>query len=242
MSTLDTNATVAHWVSEYPQTAQIFEELQIDYCCGGNIALARACESRQLDASEVLAKLALAVADPRQEPADNWMDSTLADLCEHIQATHHAYLRRELPRLSGLVDKVVAAHGEKHPELQKLQQVFASLRAELEPHMFKEEQILFPAIRQIEQSAKRPSFPFGTVANPIGMMEHEHDVAGNALARIRELTNDFLPPEGACNTYRVMLDSLRTLEKDTHQHIHKENNILFPRAQELENSLVTANV
>jgi regulator of cell morphogenesis and NO signaling len=241
MSTLDTNSTVAQWVSEYPQTARVFEELQIDYCCGGKIALADACESKQLDTNAIVAKLTRTVADPTQAPIDSWTESTLADLCEHIQTTHHAFLRQELPRLSGLVDKVVAAHGEKHPELKQLQQVFASLRAELEPHMFKEEQILFPAIRQMEQIAQRPSFPFGTVANPIRMMEHEHDVAGHALAQIRELTNDFLPPEAACNTYRVMLDSLRTLEQDTHQHIHKENNILFPRAQQLEESLVTAN-
>jgi regulator of cell morphogenesis and NO signaling len=237
MSTLDTNSTVAQWVSEYPQTAPVFEELQIDYCCGGNIVLAEACGSRQLDPNAIVAKLARTVADPMQEPADNWTESALADLCEHIQTTHHAYLRQELPRLSGLVDKVLAAHGGKHPELKELQQVFASLRAELEPHMFKEEQILFPAIRQMERTASQPNFPFGTVANPIRMMEHEHEAAGNALGRIRELTNGFLPPEGACNTYRVMLDALAQLEHDTHQHIHKENNILFPRAQQLEASL-----
>ena len=103
--------------------------------------------------------------------------------------------------------------------------------------MFKEEQILFPAIRQMERTASQPNFPFGTVANPIRMMEHEHEAAGSALGRIRELTNGFLPSEGACNTYRVMLDALAQLEQDTHQHIHKENNILFPRAQQLEASL-----
>lgn len=102
--------------------------------------------------------------------------------------------------------------------------------------MFKEEQVLFPAIRQMEHAANRPDFPFGTVANPIRMMEDEHEAAGSALARIRELTSDYLPPEDACNTYQVMLESLRKLEQDTHQHIHKENNILFPRAQQLEGS------
>ncbi len=139
-----------------------------------------------------------------------------------------------------MIEKVVAAHGQNQPQLNDLGQVFAALRGELEPHMFKEEQVLFPAIRQLEQAANRPSFPFGTVANPIRMMEHEHDTAGHALARIRELTNEYVPPETACNTYRVMLDGLRVLETDLHQHIHKENNILFPRAQTLELELEAA--
>ncbi len=118
--------------------------------------------------------------------------------------------------------------------------MFAELRAELEPHMFKEERILFPAIRQLEQSADAPAFPFGTVANPIGMMEHEHDNAGVALASIRTLTSAYQVPEDACNTYRAMLDGLRELEVNMHQHVHKENNILFPRAVELEATRVIA--
>ena len=240
MSTLSTKSTVGQWVSEYPQTARVFEELQIDYCCGGGIALAEACGKKQLDADNIVARLTEIVANARDEPTENWLETQLTELCDHIEQTHHAYLRQELPRLTEIVDKVVAAHGAKHAELGELKQVFAALRAELEPHMFKEEQILFPAIRQLEAAANRPSFPFGTVANPIRMMEHEHDTAGNALADIRRLTRDFLPPDGACNTYRVMLDSLQALEGDLHQHIHKENNILFPRAQKLEASISVA--
>ena len=236
MSTLSTSSTVAEWVAEHPQTARVFEELQIDYCCGGGIALGEVCGKKEIDANNVVARLMELVANARHEPTENWLESPLTNLCDHIEETHHAYLREELPRLSGLVDKVVNAHGSKRPELVDLKQVFAALRAELEPHMFKEEQILFPAIRKMEDAANRPSFPFGTVANPIRMMEHEHDAAGNALAQIRELTDGFEPPEGACNTYRVMLDSLRRLEGDLHQHIHKENFILFPRSQKLEAS------
>ena len=240
MQSLDTQSTVAQWVAEHPQTSRLFEQLKIDYCCGGSIALAEACEKQKLNADEVLAQLTDCVADPQQEPVENWQTASLGALCDHIEQTHHAYLRQELPRLTGLVDKVNNAHGANHPKLAQLQQVFAELRSELEPHMFKEEQILFPAIRQLEAAATQPSFPFGTVANPIRMMEHEHDNAGGALSRIRELTDDFVPPDDACNTYRVMLDSLHQLEQDLHQHIHKENNILFPRAQELESSLSNA--
>ncbi|MCP4190037.1 MAG: iron-sulfur cluster repair di-iron protein [Planctomycetaceae bacterium] len=237
MSTLDTSSTVAQWVSKFPQTSRLFEQLQIDYCCGGGVVLADVCERQKLDANAILTQLEDAIAHPQHESTENWSDSGLCELCDHIQQTHHAYLRKELPRLTELVDKVASAHGANHPKLGGLQEVFAALRAELEPHMFKEEQILSPAIRQMEEAASSPHFPFGTVANPIRMMEHEHDNAGNALARIRELTDDFLLPDDACNTYRVMLDSLRQLEGDLHQHIHKENNILFPRARALESSL-----
>lgn len=237
MPTLDANSTVAEWVCEHPQTARVFEELQIDYCCGGDTALADACEKQQLDAEAVVARLRDAVAAPTQEPAEDWAEARLANLCEHIQSTHHTYLRQEFPRLIRLTDKVVSAHGEHHPELKELQKVLELLRAELELHMHKEEQILFPAIQQMERAASLPSFPFGTVANPIRMMEHEHDAAGEALARIRELANGFQPPADACNTYHEMLDSLQKFEQDMHQHVHKENNILFPRAEKLEASL-----
>jgi regulator of cell morphogenesis and NO signaling len=234
MSNLDVNATVADWVKECPPTSRVFERFQIDYCCGGGNTLSQACADRQLDANEIVVELTHVVADPQHELDENWSEMCLTNLCDHIEQTHHAYLRDELPRLTDLVAKVVEAHSTNHPELCLLQQVFAGLKAELEPHMFKEEQILFPAVRRMESSASCPQFPFGSVANPIHMMEHEHDGAGNALARIRELTDNYQAPADACSTFRVMLDSLKQLEADTHQHIHKENNILFPKAQQLE--------
>ena len=240
MSHLDVNATVADWVKEYPPTSRVFEKFQIDYCCGGGNTLAQACADRQLDANDIVAKLTQVVADPQHASDENWSATTLSELCDHIEQTHHAYLRDELPRLTDLVAKVVEAHAVNHPELPELQLVIAGLKAELEPHMFKEEQILFPAIRSMEESASRPQFPFGSVANPIRMMEHEHDGAGSALARIRELTGDYQIPPDACNTFQVMMDGLKQLEADTHQHIHKENNILFPKAQQLEAARSTA--
>ena len=135
-----------------------------------------------------------------------------------------------------MVEKVFKAHGERRPELSKVVETFKLMREELESHMTKEENILFPAIRAIESEAAPQSFAFGSVANPIGMMKHEHDDAGNSLRRLRELTNGYTPPNDACPTYRVMLESLANLELDLHLHIHKENNILFPRAQELEST------
>lgn len=240
MPTLTKDSPVAQWAVELPQAAKVFEQLQIDYCCGGDIPLSEACGKKALSASDVVQRLQQAASDPTREPVQNWLAAPLTELCDHIQQTHHGYLREQLPRLEALIDKVVAAHGANHVELGELQSVFASLRAELEPHMMKEEQVLFPAIRQMERAANRPQLPFGTAANPIRMMEHEHDIAGNALAKMRELTNNYLVPDDACNSYRVMLEALNTLEQDLHQHIHKENNILFPRTLALEQSLPSA--
>ena len=234
MAQLDVNTTVGDWVAQHPRTSRVFERLRIDYCCGGGTPVEQACWDRRLDPQEVLAGLQQAIESAGADPDQNWAAAPLAELCDHIEGTHHAYLRSELPRLTEMVPKVIGAHGASHPELPELGQVFAELRAELEPHMLKEEHVLFPAIRRIEQTAGGVSFPFGTVANPIRAMEDEHGHAGNALARIRELTRSFAVPDDACNTYRAMLDALRDLETDLHQHIHKENNILFPRAIELE--------
>jgi regulator of cell morphogenesis and NO signaling len=229
--------TVGQWVAEHPQLSRLFESLRIDYCCGGGISLKDACRGRNLDPQHVLTQIEAAIATRSAEDAADWSHAPLALLCDHIERTHHAYLKTELPRLTEMVAKVAAVHGEGHPELNQVKQAFAELRAELEPHMFKEERILFPAIRTLEHSESPPAFPFGAVANPIRMMELEHDHAGDALERIRTLTANYRFPEGVCNTYRAMLDGLRQLEQDMHLHVHKENNILFPRAMELESSL-----
>jgi regulator of cell morphogenesis and NO signaling len=171
---------------------------------------------------------------------ENWVTAPLAALCNNIERTHHDYLRQELPRLTAIIAKVVNAHGTKHPELVEVQATFAELRNELEPHMAKEECILIPSILYLEAHRKATPFPFGSLANPIRVMVNDHDHAGDALARLRRLTRDYIPPEGACNTYRVMLDALATLEQDMYEHVHKENYILFPRAVELEASLTAS--
>ena len=233
MAQVNLNSSVGNWVTAHPQTSRVFEALKIDYCCGGGKSLEQACWDRGLDANQVVLQLEQAVTE-NEESTENWLDASLTELCDHIEQTHHAYLKEELPRLTNMIAKVVNAHGASHPELATVQDVFTSLRAELEPHMFKEEKVLFPAMRQLEQSTDDPSFPFGTVANPIRMMEQEHDDAGYGLSRIHTLTRDYQVPEGACNTYRAMLAGLRQLELDMHRHVHKENSILFPKAIELE--------
>lgn len=227
-------ATVGRIVAEAPQLSRVFEELQIDYCCGGKRPLEDVCRERQIDVGQLVARLRQAEAAASVVPGETWLAAPLWELCEHIERTHHDYLRRELPRLDSIIAKVVDAHGANHPELAEVQAAFAELRAELEPHMMKEEGILFPSIRYLEANGKPMRFPFGSLTNPIRVMVGEHDHAGDALAQIRQLTSDYVPPTGACNTYRVMLEGLLTLERDMHQHVHKENNILFPRAVELE--------
>jgi regulator of cell morphogenesis and NO signaling len=239
MPELDFNTQVGQWVAQRPSTSRVFEAFGIDYCCGGRVSLKQACSERKIDPNDVLAQLEK-LATSGDNSRDSWLSAPLAALCDHIEQTHHAYLKAELPRLTAMIDKVVRAHSAKHPEMAQVQRAFGDLRAELEPHMFKEEQILFPAIRRLEQSAAPATFPFGTIENPIRMMEHEHDNAGECLLRIRELTADFRVPDDVCNTYRALLDGLKTLEEDLHIHIHKENSILFPRAAQLEKARGTS--
>lgn len=236
MSTLDPEQTVGDFVRQKPTRARVLESLKIDYCCGGKVSLARACEKRGLDVATVLRAIDESDA---QADTDRLVDVDamgLAELADHIEATHHAYLRTELPRLDAMTEKVARVHGDKDERLFRMRDAFVALKAELEPHLLKEENVLFPIVRQLEASSGTPQFPCGSVGNPIRQMEHEHDQAGDALAILSESTDAYTPPDWACNTYRAMLDSLAKLEADLHQHIHKENNVLFPKALELEQS------
>lgn len=234
MPAIDPQTSVGELVRESPSRARVFESLEIDYCCGGKLPLAEACNKRDIKPMQVVEQLVECDAQSDAEESIDAHAMTLSALADHIEDTHHAYLREELPRLDTLTEKVSRVHGGKEPRLLKVREAFLALRAELEPHMVKEEQILFPMVRQLEASANCSDFPCGGIANPIRQMEHEHDQAGQALATFREATDGFVPPEWACNTYRAMLDSLERLEKDMHQHIHKENNVLFPKALQIE--------
>jgi len=234
MQTLDPSQSVGDLVRARPGRARVFEDLNIDYCCGGKVSLARACEKRSIPLDDVVSQIEASDSAGDGAKVVDADAMTMTELADYIEATHHAYLREELPRLDFMTEKVARVHGEKEPRLATVRQAFVALRNELEPHMMKEERVLFPIIRQLEASSGPLEFDCGSVANPIRQMEQEHDQAGDALAVIREATDGFVPPEWACNTYRAMLDSLAALEADMHQHVHKENNVLFPKSLQAE--------
>jgi regulator of cell morphogenesis and NO signaling len=242
MTILTPETPVGQWVVERPSRARLFERLGIDYCCGGAKPLDRACREKGLDVAAVLRELQAAEAADVGPDEFDAAGATMTALVDHIVATHHDYLHREMPRLAILSDQVAAAHAARHPELTELRAVFDSLREELMFHMLKEEKVLFPVIKRLEAAAEMPELPCGSVANPIRVMEHEHDDAGAALARLRALTDGYTPPADACPTYRALLAGLAGLEADLHRHIHEENNILFPCARAAEEALQTATV
>lgn len=229
MTAIDIHTTVGQMVTDRPSRSRVFQKLGIDFCCGGKKSLEEVCKSKGLDARTVLDVLLASEAAPAASAGANPAEMGLTELCDHIETTHHAYLNQELPRLGAMVRKVAAVHGDRHPWMVEVNDVFSSFAAELDSHMMKEEQVLFKLIRGLEKGRGEHS-----IQQPLHMMEHEHDDAGQALEQMRKLTSDYTPPAGACNTFRAMLDGLAELEADMHQHVHKENNILFPRALELE--------
>ncbi len=210
---------------DLPGSIAVFERHGLDYCCGGKQSLADACADRGLDAERVLAELLeIAGGDTGAADAIDWSRAEAPDLIDHLLRTHHVYLKENMPRLAALADKVARVHGDNHPELVAVREVYHKFVADMGPHMAKEEQILFPAILQSANGGM--AFP---IWQPIAVMEAEHDEAGRDLARLRDLTRGFQVPEDACTSYRLLLSGLADLERDTHTHIHKENNILFPR-------------
>lgn len=233
---LNTSQTVGQLVAQRPERGRVFERLGIDYCCGGRKPLAAACNERGLDIQQVVAELNAAEATPVASTDPDWTTVPLSLLADHIESVHHAFMRRELPRMASLVHKVASVHGAAHPDLKDLEQTYARFACDLNTHMSTEESALFPWIRSLEPGAAHEARPSAALDKPVRMMMQDHDDAGRALARMRELTNGFTPPDNACGTYRVMLSGLRDIETDLHTHVHKENNILFPRALELEAS------
>lgn len=237
---IDPNTTVAQIALENPKSAAIFEKLGIDYCCGGRKPLQEACQAAGLDPAEVLASLQqINPAEQPQEPAE-YNKESLAGLVYHIVRKHHAYCREEGERLEALATKVATKHGENHPELQNVRSLFLQLRQELTLHMMKEERMLFPYIVRLEEAAALrtapPLSPFGSVQNPVRMMVQEHDVAGTLLKQISDATGGYQVPDSACNSFQAFYAGLDAFEKDLHQHIHLENNLLFPKAIALEES------
>jgi regulator of cell morphogenesis and NO signaling len=236
--TLITTKTVREYAIETPQTIPVFEKLGIDYCCGGNRPLDEACSAANLNLDRVLQSLESAIAEPPRPSQRELVSGSLAELISHIVRTHHVFVRTRIPEIEQLLAKVKAKHGANHPELAKIEIVFRGLGQELMTHLMKEENILFPYIERMEEAVLQhdPILPppFGTVANPVRMMEHEHDNAGIALKLLREASQDYTPPANACTSFRALYTALEAFEKDLHQHIHLENNVLFPRAIKLE--------
>jgi regulator of cell morphogenesis and NO signaling len=212
---------VGELAAQHPLATRVFARHQIDYCCGGGQPLGDVCAAKGLDANRILDEIRQEIAPPEM-PVNRWDTAPLGELIAHILVTFHGPLREELERLAGMADKVVRVHGDKDPvRLRELLAVFDGLKAELDDHMMKEEAILFPMVLRGQG---------GGAKGPVAVMLREHQEAGDALRRLRELTDDYTVPEGACTTWRALWFGLAALEASLHEHIHLENNILFPRA------------
>jgi regulator of cell morphogenesis and NO signaling len=237
---LSATRTVRELAIEIPNATRTFEKLGIDYCCGGGKSLNDACMHAHLPVDDVLRALeqggSFTPATEVSQP--DFTNGALGSLIEHIVTTHHVYVKQEIPRIQQLLHKVVSVHGKNHAELGKIQQTFQPMAGELTSHMMKEEHILFPHIMALENAVSsgrpKPRPVFGTVSNPVHMMQLEHDSAGAALKSISELTGNYTPPEEACFSYKTLFTALKEFESDLHQHVHLENNILFPRAIAME--------
>lgn len=218
---INTQSRVGELAAEHPLATRVFARHGIDFCCGGGRPLKEACDRLGLDSEAIVAEIKNEL-ETSKEPEHRWDLAPLDDLIHHIVETYHKPLKEELPRLQFMAEKVLKVHGDKDPErLGSLVSVFHDLKSELDEHMVKEERILFPMIESGQ----------GASANgPISVMEHEHDSTAQYLRRLRELTNNYEVPEGACNTWRALWHGLAALEASLHRHIHLENNILFPRS------------
>jgi len=231
---------IGQFVAQDFRTAAVFSEYGIDFCCKGNRRLTAVCEKNGIVVDEILEKLNVAVSK-QVNPSIDYKSWPLDLLATYIEKTHHKYVESKIPVLREYLAKLCKVHGERHPELIEINDQFLEVSGELAQHMKKEELILFPRIKKMvaheEQNTPLEPAHFGTVQNPISMMEHEHDDAGEIFRTIAKLTNQYTPPEDGCNTYRVTFSMLDEFEKDLHLHIHLENNILFPEALKLEKKL-----
>jgi regulator of cell morphogenesis and NO signaling len=220
--------TVGELVAERPGRSRIFQAFDIDFCCQGARTVREACERKGIPSKAVIEQLEAELAGEAGS-AQNPAELPPVELAEYIVETHHGFLRQELPRLHALSERVAHVHGAHKPSLVEIFHLFTRLEAELAGHMMKEEQILFPAITAMSRGEQASE----SLDQPIHCMVHEHEQAGAALARLRELSHDFQPPVDACNKYRALFAGLRDLEEDMHKHIHLENAVLFPAARAL---------
>lgn len=233
------NRKIAEIVSENIKTAHVFKKYGIDFCCGGGITIEKACLNKKINPNDVLRDLnALDKDKPASQNPNNW---DLEFLIDYIVNTHHRYVTESLDIIKSYAEKVAKVHGESHPPVIEILQLFRALSNELTAHMIKEEKILFPHIKKLVQAKKSgtatESAPAFNIQNPIQVMEHEHETAGNLLKEIAVLSNNYTPPEWACNTFKALYEKLSEFEQDLHIHIHLENNILFPKSVLIQNPL-----
>jgi len=230
------NKTIAEIVSDDISTASVFKKYQLDFCCGGGKTIAKACENLDIDEKDVLKDLENAHVD-NSNPNLNFKDWKLDFLIDYIVNTHHTYVTDNVSIINEFAQKVAHVHGDHNPENIQIADLFAELSNELLAHMQKEEKILFPAIKEMINNEKS-NFPFGSIENPVKMMEHEHDNVGDIIKTIQQLSNNFTPPAHACNTYKALYHKLEEFTNDLFQHIHLENNILFYKVRELQEELI----
>lgn len=232
--------TVASFVAENYKTADVFKKYHIDFCCGGNISLEAICSKNNINLEEISNDLDK-IFNENISPDENYNSWSVGKLVYHILDNHHVYIRTSIPTIETYLLKLKKVHGENHPELIQIQELFYKMARDLEQHLMKEENIIFPyalQLNSVNNSSEVPKPFFGSIKNPINMMHFEHESAGNEAKLIRKLTNDFLPPEDACNTYRVAFKKLEEFETDLFKHVHLENNILFPKIIDLESKII----
>jgi regulator of cell morphogenesis and NO signaling len=233
--------TIGEWVAEDYRAAAVFKSFGIDFCCKGGRSIQEACEAKNITERDVEIALAETVMDKPNQGDINFKSWPMDLLADYIEKTHHRYVEKATEELKPYLDKICKVHGVSNPELHEIKSLFFESAGELTAHMKKEEFILFPYVRNLQRyvndggTVEVPHF--GTVKNPIKMMMEEHVAEGDRFEEIARLTNNYTPPEHACNTYRVTFALLEEFQNDLHRHIHLENNILFPKAVELEESL-----
>ena len=229
------NQTVGQIAAENPSSVRVFEKLRIDYCCGGKLPLTEACERAGIPVADAVTLLN---ESDRPTAAKNWSEASASELIAHITGTHHAFVRQEIPRIEALLGKVKNRHGATHPEVAEIESLFLAAAQELQSHLMREEQVLFPYIAKLENAAHYGAEPprgcFPSVEFPIARMLADHDDAGELFARMSALSGEYTPPEQACMSFQALYIGLHEFEQDLHRHIHLENNILFPRAIALE--------
>lgn len=238
-----TSLSLAQIVNSNHQAASVFEKYHLDFCCKGKRSLEQACSEQELPVAHVTEELENIFAMDNKKTIIDFDKMNLTQLCDYILQTHHAYVKNEMPQIYAYLEKVSSKHGDRHPELYKIFQTFTAVKEEMEGHMRKEELVLFPRIKELQKLADNDNahlqLNIGYLQSPITVMEQEHDHAGNLLNDIRIFSNNYTPPQDACTTYQLSFAALKAFELDLHQHVHLENNILFPKAIEIFKGMQT---